>query len=251
MSSQDTQPPSRTELHPDIQTGLHPELQAETHSLQDEPAQPSEPSEELKEHNKFSSDRLGHLLLVCILLAGTTLLFLILLISLQSLRSPNPLFFKASQSGQLIEEIPLDQQGMSVNILFNWLVEGMINAHSFNFVNYASKLELAREYFTTEGYDSFTRALQDSQILDRVINKKYVFRALPTAAPQIIKEGVLANHYLWKIKLPMHFQYRNVSESLFDLADLTLLVVRVPTTQSAYGIKILRYELILRKGGYS
>ena len=126
----------------------------------------------------------------------------------------------------------------------------MISVHSFNFVNYSSKLEAARDYFTTEGYESFSLSLQDNHVVDRVVNKKYVFRAYPTAAPQVIKEGVLANHYLWKIKLPMNFQYRNATEGFFELADLTILVVRVPTTQSAFGIKILRYELILKRGGY-
>lgn len=211
----------------------------------------AEPTEELHEQNKFSIDRLGHLLLLVVLLAGSTLLIFAFLITLQQLRSPPPLFFKASQAAQLIEEIPLDQPGMTANVLFNWLVEGMIDVHSYNFVNYDTRLEAAREYFTSEGYNSFILALQDNKITDRVIDRKYVFRALPTAAPQIIKEGVLANHYLWKIKLPMTFQYRNVTESLFDIADLTLLVVRVPTTQSALGIKILRYELVLKRGGYT
>lgn len=212
---------------------------------------PDEPTKVMVELNQYAGDRLGHMLLLIILLAGSTLLMLALLITLQKLRSPTPLFFKASENSQLIGETPLDQPSMSANVLYNWLVEGMIGVHSFNFVNYATKLEDAQEYFTKEGFDSFSLALQDNKIMDRVINRKYVFRALPTAAPQIIKEGVLANHYLWKIKLPMTFQYRNVSENLFDIADLTLLVVRVPTVQSAYGVKILRYELILKRGGYN
>lgn len=225
-----------------------PPLQVEPTQI--EPLQ-NEPSEELREKTRFYSDRLGYLLLLIILLTGSTLVFVALLVSLQALRSPPPLFFKASESAQLIEEIPLDQQGMTVNILYNWLVEGMINVHSFNFINYGTKIEAAKEYFTSEGFTSFTQALQDNHVLDRIIAKKYVFHAFPTAAPQIIKEGVLANHYLWKIKLPMAFQYRSVTESLFDLVELTLLVVRVPTTQSAFGIKILRYELVIKGGGYS
>jgi hypothetical protein len=248
MSTQEFEPTEpKAESHP---IGFEPDqMPDETPEPSKEPS--NEPTEELVEQSKYQTDRLGQMLLLVVLLSGATLLMLALLIILQKLRSPPPLFFKASQAAQLIDETPLDQPGMNVNVLFNWLVEGMINSHSFNFVNYATKLEAAKEYFTSEGYDSFTLALQDNKVPDRVITRKYVFRALPTAAPQIIKEGVLANHYLWKIKLPMTFQFLNATESLYDLADLTLLVVRVPTTQSALGIKILRYELILRKGGYT
>jgi intracellular multiplication protein IcmL len=208
-----------------------------------------EPTQVLGENDAFYHDRQNKIVTLIATLAGAAFLLLVLLLSLQTLRDPPPRFFKGSQNVQLIQELPLDQPGLSTNALFNWLVQSMIAVHSFNFINYTTRLETIKDYFTTEGFDSFVQALRDAGVFELVINKKYVFRALPSSAPQITKEGVLANHYLWKIKLPMRFQYRNVSESLYDDADLSILVVRVPTTSSPYGIKVLRYELVLRKGG--
>lgn len=207
-----------------------------------------EPTEILSEQDGFYQDKQSRIVILVTLLAGVSLLLLLFLLTLQPLRNPPPLFFKGTENSQLIQELPLDQPGLSTNALFNWLVQSVITVHSFNFVNYNSRMDMAKDYFTTEGYDSFIQALKDARVFEQVINKKYVFRALPSAAPQITKEGVLANHYLWKIKLPVRFQYRNVSDSLYDNADINILIVRVPTTSSPYGIRILRYELVLRKG---
>lgn len=207
------------------------------------------PSVLQREQDRFYQDKLGLMLLLIALLAAITGLLIFLLLALQPLRNPPPVFFKASANGELIQELPLDQANITPNVLFNWLVQGMISAHSFNFVNYSSRLEAAREYFTPEGYDSFTRALAEAKILEHMLAEKYVFRGMPTAAPQIIKEGVLANRYLWKVKFPMNFQYRNVSGSLFDVADLSILLVRVPTSESPYGVKILQYELGIKTAG--
>lgn len=214
-----------------------------------ESAAGEEPSVLQKEQDRFYRDRLGFVLLLIGLLGAATGFLVFLLITLQSLRDPAPVFFKAGPNAELIQQVPLDQANITPNVLFNWLVQGMISAHSFNFVNYTSRLEAARDFFTSEGYESFTRALGEAKILENVLAKKYVFRGMPTAAPQIIKEGVLANRYLWKVKFPMNFQYRNVGESLFDAADLSILLVRVPTTESPYGVKILRYELDIKTEG--
>jgi len=207
-----------------------------------------ESTEVLSEHDRFYRDRLGKLSLLVCLLVGVLVLLIFVSISLNTLKNPGPLFFRSGENGELIQEVPLNQPNMSINMLLNWLTEGMIAVNTFNFVHYPMKMEAAREYFTPEGYDSFTQALKDTRLLEMVITNKYVLRAMPTAAPQVIKEGELANRYLWKIKLPMAFQYKSMNTNLVDRADLTLLVVRVPTTVSAYGVKILRYEMVLRQG---
>jgi hypothetical protein len=208
-----------------------------------------EPTQTLTENDKFYGDKLGFLSILILFTIGLAVLFLFLTIALRPLKNPFPLFFKAGENGELIQEVALNQPNITTNILLNWVTESMIMSNTFNFVNYATRIESAREHFTPEGFESFTKALQDTQLLQTVINNKFVVRAMPTAAPQIVKEGELANRYLWKIKLPMVFQYRSVGSSLFDFADLSILVVRVPTTVSANGLKILRYEIIIRSAG--
>ena len=66
-------------------------LGQEFQPLENEPQ--NEPTEELHENDQYLTDRLGKVLLLIILVSGTTLLLIALLFTLQKLRSPAPLFF--------------------------------------------------------------------------------------------------------------------------------------------------------------
>lgn len=196
---------------------------------------------------KFYSDKLGSLLLMLLLLTGLTVAILGVTLYIHRLKNPAPVFFKSSERGELIPEIPLDQPNMAPNALLNWVTENMMQNFTFNFVNYAKVIESAREDFTTEGYQTYTESLQTSRVLEKVIANKYVLRAQATSSPQITKEGVLANRYLWKIKLTMSFRYKSVTSTVFEDADIILLVMRVPNQQSPYGIKILKYDVVIKR----
>lgn len=204
----------------------------------------------VREVSHFGMD--GIVRLTGLIIFGGSLcgLLVLLYLILIPLRSPSPIFFKVTANNQLIQDIPLDKPNLPTNILLNWVTESMMTVHTFNFVNYATAIADAKEYFTKEGYDSYTTALQNTKILDAVINQKYVLRAVPTASPQITKEGLLANFYLWKIQLPMLFRYRNVDTDSYDNVELNLLVMRVPNTDAPFGVRILQYNLtVLGKAG--
>lgn len=201
----------------------------------------------IQEKERYGSDQLGSLSLLTTVLLVLGVGILVLAFYLFQIQSPAPEFFIVSERGELIPEVPLDKPNMSTNALLNWVTENMMQDNTFNFVNYQSVFENARSDFTTEGFDSYIKALQDAKIIDTVLANKYIMRASPVAAPQITKEGVLANHYLWKIKLPMRFQYRNMTTGGFDDVELTLLVMRVPTSQSPYGVKFLMYNLVNKR----
>lgn len=196
---------------------------------------------------KYSHDKLGELMLLLLLMGILAFGLFVSLIVLFHLQSPPPAYFKASERRELIEELPLDKPNLPTNALLNWVTETMMEINTFNFVNAANVIEAARENFTQEGYDSYIKALKDAKVFDDVLNHKYVLRAQAADTPQITKEGVLANHYIWKIKSVMRFEYRNFDESLLNDAEITLLVMRVPTTQAPNGVKILKYDIVLRR----
>lgn len=200
-----------------------------------------------KEQDKYLYDGLVKLLgLVVFCGTGCAVLFGIFLL-LSPIRSPAPLFFQATDAGQLMQDVPLDKPNLSLNVLLNWVTQGMMAAHTLNFMNYTTVTQNAQPYFTKDGYDSYLNTLKDSKIIDEIVTKKYVMRAFPVSAPQITKEGVLANFYLWKIRVPMQFRFRNVDTDRYDDIELTVLVVRVPSTEAPYGVKILKYDLLIKK----
>lgn len=196
---------------------------------------------------QFYSDKAVKLLLLALLLIAAGLILVVIMLMLFKVQNPSPVYFKASERSELIEEVPLDKPNMPSNALLNWVTEIMMTVNTFNFVNVTKVTEEAKEHFTVEGYQSYLLALKNAKVFDEVLNNKYVLRAQPTSSPQITKEGVLADHYLWKIKVVMRFDLRNVDSANTEDADITLLVMRVPTKQSPQGVKILKYDIVLKR----
>lgn len=195
------------------------------------------------EQEKYGSDKIFYLILTILLGLGLVVAFLGIMYLFNIAATPPPTSFKATEQGGLITELPLEEASMQTNVLLNWITEGMMLSNTFNFINYQNVLDNARVYFTKEGYDSYTNALANIKIVDRVIQKKLVLHAVPSDAPQVLLEKPFAGRYMWKVKLPMNFSYQSMTDSYFDAMDITLIVMRVPTTESENGILILKYDL--------
>lgn len=207
----------------------------------------SEAMVQLTEKKLFTQDHMQSLLWIVLSLGClTALLVFFSLILFKNMLAPPRLYFQATEDKQIIPEIPLEQPGIANNVLLTWVVEGMNLAHTFNFMNYTAEMEKAKVYFSKEGYEDYVNALNAIELLKRTVENKWVVIAMPTEVPEILKEGPLGNRYLWKVKMPIQFHYRNVTTYRTEEYDLILLVVRVPSTQSPEGVIIYKYELQTR-----
>lgn len=199
--------------------------------------------QKITEQEKYSHDKIFYLILSILLALGLVASVLGMMYLFNLAANPAPTYFTATEQGGLISEVPLESTNMETNALLNWVTEGMMMANTFNFINYQTVLDNARVYFTKEGYDSYTNALTNAKIIDRVIQKKLVLHSVPSDAPQVLLEKPFAGRYMWKVRAPMNFSYQSMTDDHGEAMDVTLIVMRVPTTESENGILILKYDL--------
>lgn len=195
------------------------------------------------EQKKYIYDKYVYILTLLLLLVALGVGIFGLLFFLKAAAFPPPTYFQATDLEQLIQEAPLDQPEIQETVLLNWLIGAMMDAHTFNFINYASVMNEAIIHFTPEGYASYKAILTDKKIIEEVVKNKYVLKASATDAPQILLEKPFANRYMWKIKMPMKFRYQNVNQDESTPIAITVIVMRVPTTQSPLGVLILKYDI--------
>jgi len=195
----------------------------------------------IHERENFFHDQFLALIFLGFLLFGLTIGLLYLVILLRNAAVPAPTFFASTEAGQLIEEAPLEQPNIDDNIVTNWVGFAMMQSNTYNFISVDSVVKSAREFYTPEGYQTYQNAI--AKTLDRVISEKLVLTATPTDAPQILLAKPYQGRYMWKIKIPMNFRYRNVTTDTIENYEITLIVMRVPTAESPNGISILKYEM--------
>ncbi len=198
------------------------------------------------EQDRYHEDKSVRIVLLAMLSMGLTVGILGLVMILRTSSLPPPVYFASGMNGALFPEKPLDQPSLEINELLNWVTEAMMASNTFNFIDLDSVMNAANVYYTKEGFASYKNALSNEKIPDTVIEKKFVLKATAMDAPQLLLEKPFAGRYMWKIKIPMQFRYQNVTTDFNNFFDVTLIVMRVPTIQSANGVLILKYDLVAK-----
>lgn len=201
------------------------------------------------EQERYHEDKSIQIIFLAFLSIALAVGIVGLIILLRSSAVPPPTYFSAMENGALFPEKPLDQPSLETNELLNWITEAMMQSNTLNFIDYNAVIDAASVYFTKEGYESYKNALTIANVIDTVTQKKYVLRAVATDAPQLLLEKPFAGRYMWKIRIPMQFRYQNVKTDFGTLMEITLIVMRVPTTQAPNGVLILKYDLTQKGAG--
>lgn len=151
---------------------------------------------------------------------------------------PQTYFFATTEDGRLIPIVALDQPNLSAPAIVSWSAQATSETMTFGFHDYRRRLQESSRHFTRRGWESFTRALQTSGIIDAITQNRQVITATPRGAPTLISEGIVNGRYEWQIEVPMLISYEYGSGSKQSQLTLRLLVVRVPQLENANGVGI-------------
>ena len=157
---------------------------------------------------------------------------------------PAPQYFATTINGRITPLIPLDQPNMPPATLLQWANSAAIAAYTYNFVNYRQELQSASEFFTSEGWQQFVQALQSSNNLNAVLEKKLVVSAVATGAPIILEQGVIGGVYTWKVQMPLLITYQSASQTAQQRVTVTMVIQRISTLNSARGIGIASFVAV-------
>lgn len=157
-------------------------------------------------------------------------------------------FFPAQSDNTLILERPLSEPVYSNEQVRAWVENAVTHTMTFGFYDHLLRLQSSRNYFTTEGWAAFTKAMSDAQIFERIgaVSSKtikgnpqvVVARLRSGDRAKIVQAGVAGGRYTWKLELNIDitFNDRAVQSRFTWKVDVT--VSRLPTMESREGIGI-------------
>lgn len=132
--------------------------------------------------------------------------------------------------------VPLNQSNLPSQEVLNWATKGIIEIYSYNYKNFSQVLTGIRRHFTTEGYDSYMKALDDSKNLTAVQDKRLTVSAAATGKGKVVKESDVNGIYTWVIQIPILVTYQSATETINQNLTVNAEIVRVTNTESAVGI---------------
>lgn len=136
----------------------------------------------------------------------------------------------------------LDRPTVSSKAMASWATLAATATYTLDFVNAEEDLEKLRDYFTTTGYDYYKAALEQTQFVQNIVNKKLVVSAVSVAPAMIIQEGEdLNGKYTWQVVVPILVSYLSASSNVKEFRVVSLTIIQVPTRDAPKGIGISRY----------
>ncbi len=180
----------------------------------------------------------------CLLLLGILVCLLLQFnLFLRADIAPVPVIFQSTAEGALIAEQPLDVSNQQENVLLNWVVDLVMTINTFNFVNHETMVQAGNIFFMPAGYTEYQEALKKFKIVEKVLERKLVLKAIPLDAPHVVLEKVFAGRYMWKIQIPLQLKYQSVGFTNNEYYQVTLIVMRVPVSDAPRGILVLKYAM--------
>lgn len=139
------------------------------------------------------------------------------------------------------QELALSQPNQSDSAILAWANSTAVATFTYDYANYRGAIQNLSGFFTDSGWSQFEKTLNDSHNLDAVKSKKIVVSAVATAAPVILKKGVLNNAYSWEIQLPMLVTYQSPTQYTKQNVIITMTIVRTSSVNAPRGMAINQY----------
>lgn len=171
--------------------------------------------------------------------------FLLFVLIYMAQNPTKPLYFATDSVGRLIQIAPVDKPNMTDEEMNAWVIEAVQAAYSYDYLNYRAQLQGSQKYFTNYGWSKYMDALQASNNLKGVIERKWIALAHVVDQPKQLKAGSLGGSYAWQFQINMLVTYLrppqyDINTARVDPIELTVIVQRQPVLQSFKGVGIVQ-----------
>jgi len=188
--------------------------------------------------NAFYRDGYRMLLRVSVLQGVVILLLMTTIIGMILTVETRYVYFATTSDGRIINIVPLNEQYRSRADVIAWAAGTAQNVLRFDYRDYRHRLQQSASSFTPSGWESFTKALKESRVLEALEARKLVVSLQVEAAPEIKNSFVHDGIYTWYLQFPATIKFEGNDPPAPMHVSLILQVVRVSTLQNPDGISI-------------
>ena len=153
-------------------------------------------------------------------------------------REPDIRYFATDTDGKIKQMIAINEPIQSINEVLSWTSDSITKAYTFSFANYRQELQSVRPNFTTDGWNGFQRALEESGNLKAVIENMFVTTAVPRGAPVIVGEGLINGRYAWRVEVPIIVTYQSANTRTTQDLLVSAIIVRRTELEHPRGLGI-------------
>ncbi len=156
-----------------------------------------------------------------------------------STKVPQDSYFAVSPGGTTRKLTGLEKPNANTEALSRWAASAVTEVMTFGFHDIDERMTKAQRLFSPKGWESFSTALFKSRVLKNVMNQQQMLTAIPSKAPTVLAEGmVAAGEWGWVMDAPIILTTRAGESKTTQKVKARLVLVRLPTATNPMGIGI-------------
>jgi intracellular multiplication protein IcmL len=194
--------------------------------------------------NAFYRDGYRLLLRISVIQAIVIALLIAGLVSLLLTVQTRQIYFATTADGRIINIVPMNEPYRSQAEVVAWASASAQNVMRFDYKDYRERLQQVSANFTPSGWESFTKALKEANIIEAIEARKLVVTTDINSAPEITNAGVRNGVYTWDLRFPITIRFDGIEAPQPITTNLFLRIVRVSTLQNPDGISIEQWVTI-------
>lgn len=176
-----------------------------------------------------------------LLIMSLVMVILVLTMAYLFTHRPEPKYFATTQSGRVLQLVPLSAPMLSTEALLSWASQVAMGSYTYNFANYRQKIQMQENNFTSDAWQQFLVQLKDSGNLQAVDQRKINVSAVVSGAPVVVYQGTLDGRYAWKVQVPLLVTFVSASDRFQKNYMVTMVIVRVSTVQNQNGVAVAQF----------
>lgn len=150
-----------------------------------------------------------------------------------------PQYIPINEDGTYINLLPVsDCNSKSEAEVKKFVMSAVNKMYKYDYINYSEQFQETASYFTTEGWNEYLEAFNQSGTLLALKENMWVVSVEPRGLPEYTKEPIIEeNTCTWELKLPLMIQYYGKNADQLR-GDLYLKVSRTSVLRNQDGLAI-------------
>jgi len=141
------------------------------------------------------------------------------------------------------ELVSLFTPNLTSQAVLSWAATSVTEILTFGFGDFDQRIGMQHRRFTSEGWESFLRAMATQEVRQGFKSRQLVLTTVPSDMPVIVWEGYNDDQeYQWIVEMPVIMTFvtnNNVSKRSQNIVKLT--IVRTPSRKNVGGMAIKKW----------
>lgn len=152
-------------------------------------------------------------------------------------------YFAETAMEAKMQMVSLPSPNMGRDAVMNWAAQAVSQIMTFGFNDIDEKFAISRLNFTEDGWNSFSKAVINSRLIEAMTKSQQILATVPYDTPVLKKEGMVEGSYTWEVDVPVLVTFRAGGVKSMRKKVVNVVIKQVPTRESPSGMGINQWNM--------